>query len=533
MISVWVMGLVLMMWVPAPQGRRETKTDYYKKWLEEDVTYIISGEEQSVFSKLTTPEEKDRFIEQFWQRRDPDPNTEANEFKEEHYRRLQYANEKFSAGKPGWRTDRGRFYIRFGKPADIESHVGGHYMRKPYEGGGTTSVFPFERWIYRHIDGIGDNVEVEFVDRSMAGNFELAMDADEKDAFFNVSGWGLTWAEQDGTLSRSERVDYRFRGDPNNLDRNENRFAYKRLQDQTYYRFEQMLRMEKPPVLKNPKLREVIDTRVLYPSTLPAISHYAYYRMSDTEYLIPASIKIQNRDLSYSATGDGLFTAKVDIYVRVTGLDGRIYYEFDDTIYSRYSEAEFPKHEGHYSVYQRLLRLPPGRFKFDLLVQSDAGQKSGLYTSSVLLPSMSSAAATPRLSPITLSCFMSQVIGGSSQSKQFVIGGMKVIPAFENAFSTTEKIGVYLQGYNLQIDPAKQAPAATVLFQIRTQGGKLLREVRDEGGWCIQPAADRVVIARQIKLDGLAKGKYHLTVLVEDRIAGKELAQTADFEITG
>src|SRR5262249_10501221 len=108
MISFWVMGLVLIMWAPAPQGRRENKTDYYKKWLEEDVVYISTGEEQAVFSKLTTPEEKDRFIEQFWQRRDPDPSTEANEFKEEHYRRLQYANKKFAAGKPGWRTDRGR-----------------------------------------------------------------------------------------------------------------------------------------------------------------------------------------------------------------------------------------------------------------------------------------------------------------------------------------------------------------------------------------------------------------------------------------
>ena len=291
--------------------------------------------------------------------------------------------------------------------------------------------------------------------------------------------------------------------------------------------------MEKPPVLKNPKLREAINTRVVFPSKLPAISHYAYYRMSDTEYLVPASIKIQNRDLSYSATGDGLLTATVDIYLRVTGLDGKIYYEFDDTIYSRYSNAEFPKHEGHYSVYQRLLRLPPGRFKFDLLVQSETGQKSGLFTSSVLLPSMSSAAPAMRLSPVTLSCFMTRVIGTSSQTKQFVIGGMKVVPAFENAFATTEKIGVYLQGYNLQVDPAKQAPAATVLFQIWTQGGKLLREVRDESGWCIQPASDRVVIARHIGLDGLAKGKYHLTVLVEDRIAGKELAQTADFEITG
>src|SRR6266571_9318084 len=215
-------------WAGLPQGKqgkKEAKTDYYKKWLEEDVFYIISAEEKAVFSKLTTPEERDQFIEQFWARRDPDPNTSANEFKEEHYRRLQYANERFAAGKPGWRTDRGRFYIKFGKPNDVETHAGGAYVRRPYEGGGMTSTFPFERWTYRHIDGVGDNIEVEFVDSSMSGNYELAMDADEKDAFFNVAGWGNTWAEQDGTLSRSDRVDYRYRGNPNNLDRNENKFS--------------------------------------------------------------------------------------------------------------------------------------------------------------------------------------------------------------------------------------------------------------------------------------------------------------------
>src|SRR5262245_13547007 len=102
----------------------ESSADHYKKWLDEDVFYIISTQEREVFTKLSTNEEKDHFIEQFWMRRDPDPATSANEFKEEHYRRIQYANERFTSGKPGWRSDRGRFYIKFGPPDQKESYAG-------------------------------------------------------------------------------------------------------------------------------------------------------------------------------------------------------------------------------------------------------------------------------------------------------------------------------------------------------------------------------------------------------------------------
>ena len=79
---------------------REEAEDYFRKWLEEDAVYIITGEERAVFENLTTAEEKEQFIEQFWFRRDPDPKSSANEFKEEHYRRIAYANERYFAGKP-------------------------------------------------------------------------------------------------------------------------------------------------------------------------------------------------------------------------------------------------------------------------------------------------------------------------------------------------------------------------------------------------------------------------------------------------
>ena len=132
----------------------------YTKWLNEDVIYIIQPEERAAFLRLNTDEEREKFIEQFWLRRDPMPGTPENEFKTEHYRRIAYANEHFAVGKKaGWQTDRGRILIMYGKPDEIESHPGGS--------------MPKEIWLYHHIDSIGDEVTIEFVDPTGTGDYQI------------------------------------------------------------------------------------------------------------------------------------------------------------------------------------------------------------------------------------------------------------------------------------------------------------------------------------------------------------------------
>ena len=148
----------------------------YKKWLSEEVPYIISYEERAAFRKLSTDDEREQFIEQFWERRNPNPGNLENEFKEEYYRRIAYANERFASGFPGWKTDRGRIYIMYGPADEVESHSGGQYVRNNEEGGGVTSAYPFEKWRYRYIDGIGQDIILEFVDPTMTGEFRMTMD---------------------------------------------------------------------------------------------------------------------------------------------------------------------------------------------------------------------------------------------------------------------------------------------------------------------------------------------------------------------
>ncbi|MGP8244445.1 MAG: GWxTD domain-containing protein, partial [Bryobacteraceae bacterium] len=185
------------------KGELETP---YRKWLNEDVAYIITDEERAAFKQLQSDDQREQFIENFWLRRDPTPDTVENEFKEEHYRRIAYANEHFASGIPGWKTDRGRIYITYGPPDEIEDHSsGGFYERPPEEGGGETSTFPFQQWRYRYIEGIGNNVIIEFVDPTMSGEFHMTMDPSEKDALLYGPGAGLTMMEQLGLSDKTQR----------------------------------------------------------------------------------------------------------------------------------------------------------------------------------------------------------------------------------------------------------------------------------------------------------------------------------------
>jgi GWxTD domain-containing protein len=154
---------------PAEQSRNaptpEAVTTAYDKWLDEDVVYIIDNRERAAFTRLASDAEREKFIEQFWLRRDPTPDTVENEFKEEHYRRIGYANGHYEerSGLAGWKTDRGRTYIMFGPPDEIESHPAGD----------ATSSYPFEQWLYRHIDGMGENVVMEFLDKERTGEYRM------------------------------------------------------------------------------------------------------------------------------------------------------------------------------------------------------------------------------------------------------------------------------------------------------------------------------------------------------------------------
>src|SRR4029079_4398414 len=351
----------------------------YKKWLDEDVRWIITDEEQKAFKQLSNDEERDQFIEAFWQRRDPTPDTIENEFKEEHYRRMAYANEQFAAGIPGWKSDRGRIYIMYGPADEIESHPsGGSYQRPMDEGGGQTSTYPFEDWRYRYLEDIGQEIIIEFVDTCMCGDYHMTMDRSEKDALLYTPNGGLTMYEQLGMASKADRFMgggmERLGKGPFNSD----------LQTKQFDRLEQYAKLNRAPAVKFKDLEEVV-THKINVNLMPSDVRADFVRVTGDTVLVPVTIQIKNRDITFQ-NKDGVERGTVNIFGRVTSIGGKIAQTFEDTVQVDVPAELLPKTAENSSVYWKALPLRPGRYRFDIVVKDVNGDRVGNWSRGVPVP---------------------------------------------------------------------------------------------------------------------------------------------------
>jgi GWxTD domain-containing protein len=289
----------------------------YKKWLDEDVRWIITDEELSAFKKLTTNAERDQFIEAFWQRRDPTPDTAENEYKEEHYRRITYANEHYAAGMPGWKTDRGRIYITFGPPTSIDSHpMGGPYQRPSEEGGGSTTTFPFEVWRYRYLEGIGQEIEIEFVDDCGCGSYQMTLDRSKKDALLHVPNAGLTDMESMGQANKADR----FRGGLESIGQG---FFNRNNDTKQFERMETFAKLNRAPDVKFKDLQNELVTHRFRANPLPFDVQVDFVKLTSDTVLVPVTLQVPLRGLTF-ANKDGVQRAVINVYGQLTKLSGQI-----------------------------------------------------------------------------------------------------------------------------------------------------------------------------------------------------------------
>lgn len=502
------------------------RAPYYKKWLEEDVLYIISEEERKVFKELKNDEERESFIEQFWMRRDPDPRTADNSFKEEHYRRIAYANQHFASGIPGWKTDRGRIYIMYGPPDQKEEHpTGGAYNRPLNEGGGTTTTFPFEKWWYRHIEGIGDDIEIEFVDPSFSGEYRMAMSPDEKDALLNVPNAGLNLAEEMGISTKRDRPYFNPTGfnDPSNPAN-----RYMRAKDSPFNRMEQFFNLQRPPQIKFEDLKAAVTTRVTY-NTLPYYVRVDYLKLSDDKILVPISIELNNQDLEFKKEMS-VNRAQVNVYGIVTGLTGRIMSEFEQEISTEYLDEYFEKGKNNRSQYQKLVSLPPGqRFKLDLVLKDVNSKNMGSTSLGLTVPKYEEEEL--QTSTIILANSISQAPTNSDRLEQYVIGDLKVLPNVRSEYLPGQNLITYMQIYNMGLDQTTMEPSLDVTFTVKS-GDKIVQQVQGKQENSAQLFyGQRVVLIGRIPLTDFAAGKYTLEIQVLDNITNRRVVTSTAFTV--
>jgi GWxTD domain-containing protein len=502
--------------------RQELETPY-KKWLDEDVAYIITDEERAAFKRLQTDEEREQFIEQFWLRRDPTPDTVENEYKEEHYRRIAYANEHFSSGIPGWKTDRGRIYIMYGPPDEIDSHPsGGSYERPIEEGGGETSTYPFEDWRYRYIEGIGTDVNIEFVDPTMTGEYHMTMDPSEKDALLYVPGAGLTLYEEMGLADKTDRF---TRSDGTHLGTG-NQPLPESMDE--FSRLEQFAKLQKPPEIKFKDLEAVVNSRITF-NLLPVKVRVDYLRITDSTVMTTVTVQLDNKDLQFQEK-DGVAKANVNMYTQVTSMTRRPVGHWEDPVVIEMPQEMLAEASKHSSVYQHPFFLAPGLYRLNVVVKDTVGGTMNNYEMALHVPHFDDEKLAA--SSLILADLIEPVPTSSIGTGQFVIGDYKVRPRINDTFNRDEKLGIYLQLYNFQTDEHTRKPSGEIEYQVLRNGTNekvfdYTEDVKDLPG----ASGTQVTIEKLLPLATLKPGQYTLKMTVKDKLRNQELTPTATFTV--
>jgi len=500
---------------PDPQNKprkvRSEPANAFKQWTD-DVDPILTPQERNAWKKLQTDEEREQFIGEFWHLRDPDPDTEENEYREAYYERVEYANEHFSSGVRGVKTDRGRIYLKYGKPNEIESHPsGGAYTLASYEGKGSTSTYPFERWWYRNLPGRSD-VEIEFVDPTGSGEYRIARNPFEKMALLKVPGGAPTF---DGVSQADVVAAANGWGNPFSPRAKDGQFEWMDII---------RLRDEAPPVNFDRLGVTAADGPVIEDSPLNSAVQISYFKQSDDRVIVAFTVQTDNRDLVFRDIG-GIQSARLNISGRITSVAGRRVGFFEDAVTTTATTTELVEAKERKSAYQKAVTLPPGRYRVDVLVRDVESGAASLQHVGFAVPKFGANLAS---SSLILASVLEQV-SDVPASRQFVIGDKKVIPNLTATYHRGAAVGVYMQIYNAGIDQTTLRPSVDVEYVLLKDGKELGKQAEDWRG--ASTAGERLTLARLIDSRGLSPGDYAVEVRARDRVSGQSLVQTAKFTI--
>jgi GWxTD domain-containing protein len=496
----------------------------YKTWLQEDVVYIITPEERTAFLRLETNEEREQFIEQFWLRRNPNPDLQENSFKEEHYRRIAYANEHYASGIPGWKTDRGRIYIIWGPPDEVESHpMGGTYERPMDEGGGSTSTYPWEKWRYRYLEGLegtsNTDVELEFVDPSGSGEFHLSMDPSEKDALLHVPGAGLTLMESLGMSSKVDRFsnsDGTYLGKP---------MGGRSVKYNEFERLALFANIQKPPAVKFKDLEALVTSRIVRDQV-----HFSwrtdFLKVTSDTVLVPITIQLPNSQLSFQ-NKEGVHSAALNIFARVSTLTGRVVQTFEDSVSRDFPDSLFQQSLKLASIYQKAVPLRPGLYRLDIVIKDVQSGNIGVVNSRLQVPRFEEDKL--QASTLILADQIERVPANQIGTGQFVLGASKVRPRINQEFTTDDKLGIYLQLYNLKVDEQSHKANASLLYVVKKGDQEVFKQTETTAD--MKQLGEQITIERLLPLATLEPGQYTIEISATDQLTNQTITRSAEFTV--
>jgi GWxTD domain-containing protein len=491
----------------------------YTDWLRNVVPDIMTEEERRAFLELSTNEERDQYIEIFWDRHNPRPESPENTFKQEHYRRLAFADEHFASGIPGRKTDRGRIYIIWGPPDEIESHpTGGTYDRPHEQGGGSTTTHPWEMWRYRHLEDIGENIEIEFVDPTNSGEFRMTMDPCEKDALAHVPGAGSSLSELIGRASKANRF--------SNANGTTCPMPLGAIPAsmQEFEALDRFFRVQSPPTRF--KDLEPMVTAGIVASQIHLDYRMDFLRATSNTVLVPITLQVPNGDLSFQSKR-GVHSALLNLYGRITTPGGRVIQTFDDLVSRDFPESLFQASLNLSSIYQRTVPLRPGLYRLDVVIKDTQSGKIGLVNTALRVPHFEDDKLDA--SSLILADEIAAVPTAQIGTGQFVLGAYKVRPRLSREFSSTDKLGIFLQLYNLKVDETSHKTNVSVVYRIAKEQQEVWRAVETPDH--LHQGGEQLTIERYLPVVSLSPGRYTIQVIAIDLLANETVTRTTEFTL--
>jgi GWxTD domain-containing protein len=457
----------------------------FQQWLNQDVVYIITPEERSTFLTLTTAEEREEFIEQFWARRSPDPDSLENYYEDEQYRRIAFANEHFATDVPGWKTDRGRMYIVWGPPDQLESQPNG--IRCSASGLERTSP-PSEVWRYRYIEGIGEHVEIAFVYRHKRGDYVLTADP-----------------------CRNSTQATRLSGSP----------------------FEHPGRVRVPetllhigpvqtPQVKFRDLEALLMDRIVRDEISVDHEQDFFYATDDTTLTL---ITVRVPEIVPSAENSVTSPAAVNLFGRITSISGRVVASFEDILPNGVSPMGVPRTLFDRPAFQQILPLVPGPYRLDLAVKAVATNAVTTSRSKLVVPEFHELSA----SSLVLADAIASPPTSDIVFRGEFLGAHRILPNSNREFRSEQPINLFWQVYGLRVDGRQHRNRASFTLSITKGGHEIWKET--ETGDELKQYGSEITIERALPPGKLRVGQYKVEIRVLDGITGQRLQRAVSFSV--
>ena len=484
------------------QLKSETKVSQlsliYRKWLQEEVAYIITENERKVFLQLDNDRERDMFIESFWKQRDPNPNTPENEFRIEHARRFKYANEKIGLGSPspGWRTDMGRIYIILGEPKMIER----------YEN--MTEVYPTIVWFYQGFGkyGLPDSFNVVFFKPEGAGDYILyspLLHGPQKllvNYMGDVNDYIEAYNEMVSVNPNLARVSISLVDGSDTMDLRPSIASDLLIQKQIPTVPSKEVNDEYATKLLKYKAYIDVDYSVNY---IPNSSLIRLIRGNSGFFFIHYLIEPQKLSMEQYDTD---FFANLEINGSVLDANDRMVYEFTKSAPIKLQQDQVDKLKGKLFSFQDMFPLIEGKYKINILIRNSVSKEFTSIEKEVAIPGTDKIAAQPWISELILANAAKKAPKYNNIEKSFLVNGVQLLPSPRNDFVASDTLYVYYQLFGLSND---QLEKGHIIYTIYKDDKPIKTTTKN-----IKDYTNKTGILEEFSLEGYSPAYYNIKASV-------------------